>query len=60
MPDCHLETDCTIGTTIELKDKITPNLVRVDIGCGMLTIKLEKINLTKLDAIINKKNNTRI
>lgn len=33
MPDCHAGAGCTIGTTMEIKDKITPNLVGVDIGC---------------------------
>ena len=56
MPDCHAGMGCTIGTTMEIKDKITPNLVGVDIGCGMLTIKLQEreINLPKLDYMINK------
>jgi len=56
MPDCHAGAGCTIGTTMEIKDKITPNLVGVDIGCGMLTIKLKetKIDLQKLDAVINE------
>jgi RNA-splicing ligase RtcB len=56
MPDCHAGAGCTIGTTMEIKDKITPNLVGVDIGCGMLTVKLKEteIDLRKLDAVINK------
>lgn len=56
MPDCHAGTGCTIGTTMEIKDKITPNLVGVDIGCGMLTVKLkeDEIDLQKLDAVINE------
>lgn len=55
MPDCHAGAGCTIGTTMEIKDVITPNLVGVDIGCGMLTIKLKETNidLQKLDEIIN-------
>lgn len=55
MPDCHAGAGCTIGTTMTIKDKITPNLVGVDIGCGMLTVKLneKEIDLPKLDAIIN-------
>ena len=40
MPDCHVGTGCVIGTTITIKDKVVPNLVGVDIGCGMLTVKL--------------------
>ena len=57
MPDCHVGVGCTIGTTMTIKDKITPNLVGVDIGCGMLTVKLKesKINLEKLDKVINEK-----
>jgi len=56
MPDCHVGAGCTIGTTMEIKDKITPNLVGVDIGCGMLTVELEgkSIDPKKLDAIINE------
>ena len=56
MPDCHAGAGCTIGTTMEINDKITPNLVGVDIGCGMLTVKLNesKIDLEKLDAVINE------
>lgn len=56
MPDCHAGAGCTIGTTMEIKDKITPGLVGVDIGCGMLTIKLKEteIDLQKLDAVINE------
>ncbi len=56
MPDCHAGRGCTIGTTMTISDKIVPNLVGVDIGCGMATIPLEKyisdINYTKLDKII--------
>jgi len=56
MPDCHAGAGCTIGTTMEIKDKITPNLVGVDIGCGMLTVMLAETNidLVKLDTIINE------
>jgi tRNA-splicing ligase RtcB len=56
MPDCHAGSGCTIGTTMEIKDKTTPNLVGVDIGCGMLTIKIKEtdINLQELDKIINE------
>ncbi len=45
MADCHTGAGCVIGTTLEIKDKIVPNLVGVDIGCGMLTVKLGKMNL---------------
>lgn len=37
MPDIHAGTGCTIGTTMTITDKIVPNLVGVDIGCGMET-----------------------
>lgn len=56
MPDVHAGKGCTIGTTIKLTDKVTPNLVGVDINCGMLVIELGKtnINLEELDKFINK------
>jgi RNA-splicing ligase RtcB len=38
MPDVHAGAGCTIGTTMTIKDKIVPNLVGVDIGCGMETL----------------------
>lgn len=41
MPDTHAGAGCTIGTTMVITDKITPNLVGVDIGCGMLCVKLD-------------------
>ena len=40
MPDVHAGIGCTIGTTIKFKDKICPNLVGVDIACGMLIVQL--------------------
>jgi len=57
MPDAHAGKGCTVGTTITIKDKVTPNLVGVDIGCGMLTIKLKnsEINFQKLDDAIKTK-----
>ncbi|MCL2192713.1 MAG: RtcB family protein [Treponema sp.] len=38
MPDVHAGVGCTIGTTMTIRDKIVPNLVGVDIGCGMETL----------------------
>ena len=38
MPDIHAGAGCTIGTTMTIGDKIVPNLVGVDIGCGMETL----------------------
>lgn len=54
MPDCHAGSGCVIGFTADLGDKIIPNIVGVDIGCGMLTLKLGKLELdyNKLDEVI--------
>ena len=56
MPDVHAGKGCTIGTTMILKDKVCPNLVGVDIGCGMYVKNLGKSNLSleKLDTIIKE------
>ena len=57
MPDCHAGKGCVIGTTMTLKDKVIPNLVGVDIGCGMLAVKLKekRVEFPKLDSVINSK-----
>lgn len=57
MPDVHAGAGCTIGTTMTIRDTLVPNLVGVDIGCGMETIRLKekKINLEKLDNLIYAK-----
>ncbi len=54
MPDVHEGLGCTIGTTMTIHDKIVPNLVGVDIGCGIETIKLKNktLDLEKLDRVI--------
>lgn len=54
MPDIHAGAGCTIGTTMTIKDKVVPNLVGVDIGCGMETIRVREhhIELQKLDKLI--------
>lgn len=54
MPDVHAGAGCTIGTTMTIKNKIIPNMVGVDIGCGMECALLEEkdIDLAKLDALI--------
>lgn len=56
MPDCHAGKGCTVGTVIQTAGKVVPNTVGVDIGCGMLVVKLGKkdINLSLLDRIINE------
>lgn len=57
MPDVHAGAGCTIGTTMEVKDYVCPNLVGVDIGCGMEVAKLkpQDIDLVELDRFIRKK-----
>ena len=56
MPDVHSGKGCVIGFTADLGDKIIPDIVGVDIGCGMLTIELgnKDIDLKGLDDIINE------
>ncbi|MFP3155050.1 RtcB family protein [Lachnospiraceae bacterium ZAX-1] len=56
MPDVHAGAGCTIGTTMTITDKVVPNLVGVDIGCGMETVKLSqsRIELPKLDSFIHE------
>lgn len=45
MPDVHAGKGCTIGTTMTIADKAVPNIVGVDIGCGMYTAKLGKVDI---------------
>ena len=54
MPDVHAGAGCTIGTTMTITDKVCPNLVGVDIGCGMHVVNLGKVkfDLVKLDKFI--------
>ena len=56
MPDVHAGAGCTIGTTMTVTDKIVPNLVGVDIGCGMETVRLKEkhIEVMQLDKLIYK------
>ena len=56
MPDVHAGTGCVIGFTADLGDKVIPNIVGVDIGCGMLTVELGNIEIdfTALDSTIRK------
>ena len=60
MPDAHAGKGCTVGTTMTLHGMVTPNLVGVDIGCGMLVINLGhnqfngEPDLKKLDDVIHK------
>ncbi|MDR0539700.1 MAG: RtcB family protein [Spirochaetaceae bacterium] len=61
MPDVHAGAGCTIGTTMTIHDKIVPNLVGVDIGCGMETLVLYagsaragNFNPAELDSIVRR------
>lgn len=55
MPDVHAGAGCTIGTTMIISNKVVPNLVGVDIGCGMYCVKLNdiEINLQQIDEYIH-------
>ena len=57
MPDVHAGKGCTIGTTMTITDKVVPNLVGVDIGCGMETTRIRegRLELQKLDKLIYEK-----
>ncbi|MBR2694059.1 MAG: RtcB family protein [Thermoguttaceae bacterium] len=52
MPDVHAGKGCTIGTTMTIADKAVPNVVGVDIGCGMYTVDLghAEIDMKEMDA----------
>ena len=56
MPDVHAGKGCVIGFTGDLGDKVIPNIVGVDIGCGMLCVELGDVDLDleKLDKVIRK------
>ena len=57
MPDCHAGAGCVIGTTMKITDKVCPNLVGVDIGCGVDLVKTNidfENNLEELDEVIRK------
>lgn len=57
MPDVHAGAGCTVGTTMTITDKLIPNLVGVDIGCGMETVRLKEkhIEPEQLDKLIYAK-----
>lgn len=57
MPDAHAGAGCVVGTTMTIGDYVVPNLVGVDIGCGMEAIRLEKprLDFLKLDKVIRQK-----
>lgn len=56
MPDVHAGKGCTVGTTLHIKDKVCPNLVGVDIGCGVLVANLGKreVDLARLDTFLTE------
>lgn len=56
MPDVHAGKGCVIGFTGDLGDKVIPNIVGVDIGCGMMCVELGEVNfnLSELDKIIHE------
>lgn len=55
MPDVHVGKGSTIGMTMTVKDKVVPNIVGVDIGCGMYTVNLGqvKIDFERLDQVVH-------
>lgn len=57
MPDVHAGKGCTVGTTMTIKDKVVPNLVGVDISCGMLVAKIKErsVDFDKLDKVIRER-----
>lgn len=57
MPDVHAGAGCTIGTTMTVRDKLVPNMVGVDIGCGMELVRVAErdIDFAELDALIRKR-----
>jgi len=56
MPDVHAGAGCVIGFTAHMTDRIIPNIVGVDIGCGMLAVYLgtDPVNLIQLDEVIRR------
>lgn len=58
MPDANTGKGSTVGFTQEIKDKVNPSMVSVDVGCGMLVLKVSKefhMDLPKLDKIMHQK-----
>jgi RNA-splicing ligase RtcB len=57
MPDAHAGIGCTIGTTMTLTDRVTPNLVGVDIGCGMIVAELGRASVDpfRLEEVIERR-----
>ena len=55
MPDCHAGSGCTVGTVIKVGERVVPNTVGVDIGCGMLVAVFKdlELDLQRLDEVAN-------
>ena len=55
MPDVHAGRGCTIGTTMTITDRAVPNVVGVDIGCGMYAVNLGRgeLDLERLDRVVH-------
>jgi RNA-splicing ligase RtcB len=57
MPDVHAGAGCVIGTTMKIRDKVCPNLVGVDIGCGMMTVPLTvhegEFDMKEFDGVVH-------
>lgn len=56
MPDVHAGAGCVIGTVMKVIDRVVPNLVGVDIGCGVFAVEIlaQDIDYAKLDKVIRK------
>lgn len=56
MPDVHAGKGCVIGFTADLGDKVIPDIVGVDIGCGMLCCEIGKVDVdyARLDSAIRE------
>ncbi len=56
MPDVHAGKGCTVGTTMTVEDRVCPNIVGVDIGCGMYTVRIheKEIDFEKIDAAAHR------
>lgn len=56
MPDVHAGAGCVIGTTMTITNRVVPNLVGVDIGCGVLAVEIldKELDFDKLQSVIDK------
>lgn len=56
MPDCHAGAGCVIGFTAPLGDKLCPNIVGVDLNCGMLCVPIgtSEIDIERFDKVVKE------